>query len=173
VRPRRNLELLARLQFDLGGQEIIRVKLSDGGVRSLDAGQGGTLSSGLMYRSTFPLAIEATVGYKFALVTFSNGSIDFWRIPLDIIVSAAGVGHRVGVGATTHFRPTFSCKVSGVCSGEVIFDTAHGLILQYAYSTERSNRSFELGARVTLLSYAVDNETIGAHSIGVFASVRL
>jgi hypothetical protein len=173
ARPRRNLKLLGRTQFDYGGDEIVRLTLSNGDERGLDAGQGITLSAGLLYQSTFPLAIEVTAGFKLALFTVSNGSVEFWRIPLDVIVSAGGVGHRVGIGATAHFRPTFSCNVSSLCSGEVILDTAHGVILQYAYSTEHSNRSLDLGARVTLLSYAADNETIGANSIGVFASGRL
>jgi hypothetical protein len=173
VRPQRNLKFLGRIQFDFGGEEIIGLRFTDGDERSLHAGQGATLSAGLMYRSSFPLAIEATVGFKLALLAPSNGNVDFTRIPLDVIVSAGGVGHRVGIGATAHFRPKLSCNVSGVCSGAVVFDTAHGLILQYAYSTQRTNRAFDLGARITLLSYAIDNETIGANSIGVFASGRL
>jgi hypothetical protein len=60
-----------------------------------------------------------------------------------------------------------------VCSQQVTFDTAHGLLFQYAYSTEHSNRSMDLGVRLTLMHYAVDNETFNADSVGVFVSGRL
>jgi hypothetical protein len=173
VHAQRNLRLLGRLELDVGGDELVRLKLVDGSERSLDAGGGFGLSAGLMYQTTFPLAIEATVGFKLGLITSPSGDVVFSRIPLDVVVSVADVGHRVGIGATTHLRPILSCNISGVCSNRVAFDTAYGLLCQYAYSTEHSNRSLELGARLTLMHYAVDNETFAANSIGVFVSGRL
>lgn len=154
---RRNAGVLLRMGFDAGGDELVKVRWSNGKRGSIKAGQLMTLAAGVLYRPDAPWALEGTIGYKLDKVNGSNGSIQFTRIPLDLIVDWAHGGHRLGAGPTVHLAPTLSCDADGACDGvgDVTFDTAFGGILQYAYGFPVGlNGGFDVGVRCTVIRYS-------------------
>jgi hypothetical protein len=122
------------------------------------------------YSSVRPWAIEATLGYKFDKVNGSNGTIEFTRIPLDVVASWAPGNHRLGAGATFHLAPRFKCDAAGVCGDSISFNTAAGAIIQYAYVLRPgSSVGFEFGLRGTLIRYASsDVPTQNGSGVGFF-----
>jgi hypothetical protein len=122
----RPLGFLVRMGLEGGGDKLVTVEWEDGDKQDITAGGLLTFSGGLLYHPDAPYAIEATIGYKFDRVNGSNGKIQFTRVPLDMVVSWARSGHRLGVGGTMHLSPTFTCEVDGMCDGSVSYDDAFG-----------------------------------------------
>ncbi len=151
---KRDIGFLLRMGFDFGGDKLAEVRWSDGTTDTLKAGQLISFSAGALYHPDAQWALEGTLGYKFDKVNGSNGSIEFTRIPLDVIVAYANGGHRIGGGAAVHFSPTFTCDAGGVCNATASFDTAFGAIVQYAYGLRVGvNGGFDFGARYTFIRY--------------------
>ncbi len=74
-----------------GGDDLVKVSLSDGSSQTLSAGDGIALSLGLMYTPlwidhTVGLGLSATAGYKGWSVGGSNGDISIGRFPLVLAV---------------------------------------------------------------------------------------
>jgi hypothetical protein len=150
------LGLLLRMNFDFGGDRLVDVMWTDGESATLRAGQLITFAAGIGYRSNASWAIEATLGYKFDKVNGSNGTIEFTRVPVDIIVSWAPGHHRLGGGPTVHLAPTFNCGASGLCDTKVVFDPAFGGVVQYAYLLKSANTGvgLDLGVRYSFIWYS-------------------
>lgn len=171
----RPVSVLLRVGVDIGGDEIFSGTTSDGSSVSMSGGGGGVISGGLLIAPDAPYAFEVTLGYKTTNQSFSNGSISFSRIPLDAILSFAPGNHRLGIGMTAHFAPTFDCNVSGICAGRVELDTSYGLLLQWAYTLHH----VELGLRATVIGYHATEIITGAtasfsgNSAGAFVDLRL
>jgi hypothetical protein len=165
----RNLGFLIRMNFDFGGDVVEEVSWTNGDSTKLKAGQLITFAGGVLYRPQAPWALETTLGYKFDKANGSNGTIEFTRIPLDVIASWANGGHRLGGGATLHFSPTFRCDATGVCSTTSSFDTALGGIVQYAYGYAIGNHGYDVGVRYTKIRYAGSGlPTIDGSGFGFF-----
>lgn len=171
VPGRRKVGFLLRVGLDAGGDELVKVSWSDGDTGSIKAGQLFTVAGGVLYRSDAPWAVEGTIGYKFDKVNGSNGSIQFSRIPIDLIVDWTHGGHRLGAGPTVHLAPKLSCDASGTCDGvsDVSYRTAIGGILQYAYGFPVGlNGGFDVGVRCTVIRYSGSGlRTIDGTSAGV------
>ncbi len=153
----RKVGVLLRLDFDFGGDRVWTATWSDGNTKDIKAGQLFTISGGLYYHPDAPYAVEATLGYKSDGAEGANGNITFWRVPFDLVASFAPGRHRIGVGPTVHFSPTFGCNADGACgfgTWEVKYDTAIGGIVQYAYGYPLSrNSGVEVAVRYTAIQY--------------------
>jgi hypothetical protein len=169
--PSRSVALLVRMDLAFGGKELARVQWSDGTEGKLKAGQLMTFAAGVLFHPELPVAVEGTVGYKFDQVNGSNGSIKFTRLPVDVVVSYAYRGHRLGAGLTAHLSPKFSCAVDGLCDTSTQYRTAFGPLAQYAYGFRIGNNGgFELGARYTRVKYSGSGlETIDGSGFGLLA----
>lgn len=164
---RRSVGLLLRMAFDFGGDRIADVSWSDGDSYTLRAGQLATVAAGLLYRSASSYAVEGTVGYKFDKVNGSNGTMEFVRVPVDVVASYAWRWLRVGAGPTVHFAPTFRCRAPGLCDYKVPYDTALGAIAQAGLVTGMTG--FDLGVRYTLIRYSGPGlRSIDGSGIGFF-----
>lgn len=166
----RKLGLLVRMGLDFGGEKVADVTWSNGDTKTLKAGQLFTFSGGLFYHPAAPWALETTIGYKFDQANGSNGSIAFTRVPLDVVASFASGRHRIGVGPTVHFSPTFTCD-AGICfttKVETKFDTAIGGIAQYAYGFPVGrNSGFELAVRFTAIEYKRSGGSMDGNGGGI------
>lgn len=150
----RPLSLLLRLGAEFGGDDLFQIMSSDSKSTTITAGGRLALSAGLFFHGQLPFTVEATVGYKFDNREYSNGSIEFTRVPIDVIASGRLYGLRAGVGVTMHLAPSLSCKVTDLCTGAISFDTALGGILQFAYSfNQGGNGSLDIGIRFTSITY--------------------
>ena len=173
---RRSVGALFRAGVDLGGEELVELRYDDGRSSTIRAGQLVTFAGGILYQPAASWSAEATIGYKIDRESASNGSVQFARIPVDIVVSYAAAGHRLGAGVTTHLSPSFDCDgtVCGGASISIPLNTAFGLIAQYAYGFRRGDRGFELGGRYTRISYVGNGvATFDGSSIGVFVGAWL
>jgi hypothetical protein len=151
----RGVGILLRMNFDFGGDTVDYGAFTNGDEWKIKAGQLFTFAGGVIVHPDAPWAVEATAGYKFDQVNGSNGTIKFTRIPVDVVVSWAPGGHRLGAGATVHVSPTYRCDVSGLCDITADWDTAFGAIVQYAYGLKvGDNGAFDVGARYTYIQYA-------------------
>lgn len=168
----RTVAFLMRFGLEFGGDDLVMVTDTDGGSTTITGGGRGLFSAGAIYHPAAPFTVEATLGWKTSAARRANGSIAFDRFPLDLIVSVAGHGHRLGAGPTVHFGPTLSCNVSGLCDQNVSFDTAVGGVIQYAYTyifRGTTNRAVEFGARYTFLTYSGDGvPDVDGSAFGLF-----
>jgi len=165
----RDLGFLLRMNFDFGGDTMSEIRWSNGDTTKLKAGQLFTFAGGVLYHPRAFWALETTIGYKFDKANGSNGTIEFTRIPLDVIASWAFGGSRLGAGPTLHFSPTFNCDASGVCSTKSTFDTAVGGIVQYAYGFAVNNHGYDLGVRYTFIRYSAGGvATVDGSGVGFF-----
>jgi hypothetical protein len=167
----RSIGLLMRMNFDFGGEELAHVSFSDGGMSTIKAGQLATFSGGLIYHPAAPWTLEATIGYKFDKKSASNGTIEFTRIPLDLVASfVVGGAMRLGAGPTIHLSPTFHCDAA-VCGGEanISLSNSIGVIAQWAYGFSHGARSFDVGFRYTHMRYSSpDVASFDGSSMGLF-----
>jgi hypothetical protein len=170
----RNIGLLLRIGLDYGGDDIATVMvISDLGDRSTKTLKGGGLGSGsvgLIYRAETAWTLEATFGIKFDGVGEGNDHVRFWRLPVEVIGSAALGSVRLGGGPTVHLSPTFSCQIAGDCNESISLNTALGGILQLAYAGHfRGNAGYNVGLRYTHITYSADGfEDVNGSSIGGF-----
>ncbi len=163
--------LLLRMNLDFGGDKVADVTWSDGSTATLRAGQLITFAAGFGYRAASAWAIETTLGYKFDKVNGSNGTIEFTRIPIDVILSWAPGPHRLGGGPTVHLAPRFNCSASGLCDQKVDFQPAFGGIVQYACVLRPPGMSLglDLGLRYSFIWYSGrDVPTQNGSSFGFF-----
>lgn len=127
-----------------------------------------------------PFALEATLGYKTGRTSASNGTVEFTRLPVDVLVSLT-LGHtRLGFGATMHFHPSAKRNVATVYADEVAFDDALGFLLQFAHTLPfSSTHGIDLGARYTSIKYSVSEGQMApvskfdGSSAGLFVGIRL
>jgi hypothetical protein len=92
----RSVGAVFRLGLDFGGEELVELNYDDGRSSSIRAGQLFTFAGGILYQPPAPWSLEATIGYKIDRASASNGGVQFARIPLDVVVSFASKGHRLG-----------------------------------------------------------------------------
>lgn len=150
----RPLGFLLRMGFDFGGDKLVEVRWDNGDKGTLRAGQLISFGAGFLYHPNAPWALEGTIGYKFDKVNGSNGTIEFTRFPLDLVVAWAARGHRLGAGPTVHLSPKYRCDATGLCDQTVSFDTAVGGILQYAYGFRLgASAGLDAGLRYTFVDY--------------------
>ncbi len=158
------------VDVDTGSDIMFTGVFTDGSTDDITGGEGVIFAGGVYVPIEDDLGVQATIGYKWDSIDAANGTIDFTRIPIDMLVfKHLGDNHSVAAGATYHMSPTFTCEVTAVCTGSVEFDGAFGLIAEYSYALQSNKESgMKIGVRYTNISYessavtqAYDGSSIG------------
>lgn len=117
-----------------GGDELARVRFSDGYTESIDAGGLLHLAAGVVVMlPQTPIAVQATVGWHSDSVNASNGDITFTRYPIELL----GFWHatpywRFGGGARFVNGAEFESDVNGFTDTVRYKDTV-GLVLETGF----------------------------------------
>jgi hypothetical protein len=117
--------------YDLGGDTLVRARLSDGSSPTIDANGGLVLAVGADF---LPLAggrlrTRATLGLKYDWIDASNATVTYLAFPLEAVELVALGPFRVGAGLSLSLRPRLSG--SGLASGlDAAFETSLGVVLQ-------------------------------------------
>lgn len=159
----------ASADTDINAEVLVTTVYTDGSTDEITGGEGFTLSGGIYIPIEKDIGIQATIGYKIDSVDANNGTIDFTRIPLDVLVfKHFGDKHSIAAGGTYHLSPTFTCEVSGVCTGSLNFDSALGLIAEYSYAIKKNTEGgMKIGLRYTNISYELGAASLDGSSIGM------
>ena len=143
------------VDVDTGSDIMFTGVFTDGSTDDITGGEGVVFAGGVYVPIEDDLGVQATIGYKWDSIDAANGTIDFTRIPIDMLVfKHLGDSHSFAAGATYHMSPTFTCEVTAVCTGSVEFDGAFGLIAEYSYALKSNKESgMKIGVRYTNISY--------------------
>lgn len=158
-------KLALEMGLHAGGDDLITATFTSGTTQTVKAGQLISLSIGAGFDISKQVESRVTYGIKVDEVSASNGSIDFARYPLDMLVLYKAGMWDLGGGLTYHMSPKLSG--SGAASIPTIkFDNALGYLLE----ADRfySQRAY-FGFRYTSIDYKVTgyNVTVSGNSIGV------
>jgi hypothetical protein len=74
---------------EYGGDNLGTILYEDGSEQKMLSGQGATLAVGGQVRPSFdsPLALRATVGFKYQTTAATNANITFTRVPIEVVAS--------------------------------------------------------------------------------------
>ena len=137
-----------------GGDSLAEVLYTDGGSRTIKAGNLVQIYAGAEYRAPgSPFAFQGTVGYHFDNVSAQNGSMRFERYPIELIgLWNASPSIRLGVGAryAAGARLTsggaasigsydFDSSIAPLALGEWLITPHMGLQLRYVHETFKLN----------------------------------
>lgn len=164
----------AGVGLDAGGDEVAKVKLSDGSSEAIDAGAGVSFTLGADIDLSEDTMLRATLGYKFDNVSAENGDMTFSRVPLEVLGYRFWGEHGIGGGLGYHTAVKFDCDFSGVCNDSVDLDDELGLIVEYLYRSRRedSNKGFSIGVRAGL-GYEYQADGGGGSVDGNYLGVNL
>ncbi len=123
--------------FDFGGDTLVTVVFTDGSTKSINANEGLYFGGGVSILSdSKDIETEVSLSYKFTGINASNGSVDWTRFPLEVLVFYRLPQFRVGGGLTYHLSP----KLSGSGPAGNIntkFDDSAGFVLQADYLLQK------------------------------------
>jgi hypothetical protein len=176
--------MLFELGIGGGGDDIVKVHLSDGSDQTLSAGDGAAVSVGLMFTpywvgDKLGVGASGTVGYKGWSVGGSNGSISLSRFPLTfalhllpriaprwLLLARGGIDKEAGV----------SISGSGVAAGtNVDLNASLGGFGEVGFykimDTPEQRGAWSLTVRYTKLSYSANGGSVDAQSVMVFTSL--
>lgn len=141
---------MVKAGYDFGGDTVVTAVFTNGSTKSIKANEGLFVGGGVsIMNDARNLQGEVSLSYKFQSIDASNGSIDFTRFPLDMLVFYRESRFRFGGGLTYHMSP--KVKGSGVVGGlNVDFKDALGVILEADYLVWRD---MAVGLRYTILEY--------------------
>lgn len=150
--------------LDFGGDKMIEIGFDNGDTNKVTAGEGLYFAGGLGVSSgDGKYDGQVTLGWKYRGVSATNGDLDWTRYPLEALGYLNTNKIRLGGGVAYHLNPTL--KGSGVLDGlEAKFDDALGFILEAQY---RFNDSMLAGARMTMIDYKIEGESIKGDSFGM------
>lgn len=159
------------VSFDFGGDDLLKVKFTDGTSSTLRAGDGMQLNFGavasLDQMNTFFATM--TLGWKYSGIgKAENGSATISRFPLEGMLYYRAGKHRIGAGLTKHLG--ISYDTGGVLAdASTNLESNVGSILSYGYSFEETDM-MAFGIKYTNLTYtATEFDTdVDAGSWGVF-----
>lgn len=164
---------------EIGG--VLYMNLDHGGETLVSTSEGNIKSGGLVHLAG-GLAIhgygngsfetQLTAGMKADSVSASNGTVSFYRWPIELMQFYKHGMFRVGAGLTYHVNPELDCDVDYECNWTVEFDNALGYVGQADFVLPMSSpwvRELTLGARFTFIEYEEKTfgEKIDGDSIGV------
>lgn len=163
---------LVGINAEFGGDTLMTVVFSDGTSQDVKAGQGFSLFGGaalkdLFNTGEFGIDVQGTLGVKYSTIQeASNGSVDFFRFPVELLILGDWNGFRFGGGPCYHFANSLSA--SGVLSaGNLNFDDALGVTGQIDYTIAGH---WNIGARYTAISYkpqVAGVSSVSANNFGV------
>ena len=132
------------------------------------------LGAGFEFFLDRDLSLETLIGYHFDMVTADNGSVGFYRLPIDLNLMKKIDQHRIGLGASYHVGPELDL-VDG--QGPMVkFDDALGISVNYGYEFDQ----FILGFKYLSIDYELESidgvsvtsaEDVDGSYFGVFISV--
>lgn len=132
--------------LEAGGDRVVETLFEDGTTQTMRAGQGGTVAIGGEIRPHWesPLALRATVGFKYVTTAATNVDITLTRVPIEVVGTyTLANDFRVGGGYVRHSAARFK---GGGLGPDVDFEEAQG-------------GTIELGWRWLALSYTMLNYT--------------
>jgi hypothetical protein len=148
--------------FDFGGDTLVTVVFADGSTKSINANEGLYFGGGVSILSdSKDIETEVSLSYKFTGINASNGSIDWTRFPLEVLVFYRLPQFRLGGGLTYHLSPKLSG--SGVTNANLKFDDSAGFVLQADYLLQK----ITVGLRYTSLQYKVGGASVKSDGVGV------
>jgi len=185
TRPRNPvLGLMLEVGIGGGGDDLARVSLSDGSHETLSAGDGISVSVGLMVtpfwlRDRLGVGLSGTIGYKGWSVGGSNGDIRLGRYPVTAAVHVLPrVAKRWLLMARGGIDKEFNVSISGSgdLSGPAIDLTAglggFGEVGFYKIMNTREQRgAWSLTFRYTKLTYSANGATADAASLMVYSAL--
>jgi hypothetical protein len=159
---------------DFGGDELIKVRYTDGTEASLFAGTGFKVDGGIIWRvldhGGIGLDLQGTLGWKYMDVSAQNQDLSLSRFPAELLAFYHLKMLRLGAGLQYQFAPTFNAS-GNLVNGNSVFDPALGEVLQADLTFAKR---FQLALRYTLESYHKGSSpTINANSVGFGLGVLL
>src|SRR5712691_1221874 len=149
--------------FDFGGDKLITVIFADGSTKSINANEGLYFGGGVSILSdSKDIETEVSLSYKTTGINASNGSVDWTRFPLEVLVFYRLPQFRLGGGLTYHLSP----KLSGSGPAGNIstkFDDSAGFVLQADYLLQK----ITFGLRYTSLQYKVGGASAKSDGVGI------
>lgn len=172
--PVRPFQLVAWTGLDFGFTTLAEVTYEDGSHQKLTANEGFMLAVGASFLRFLEgrLETQATIGYKRASLSATNGSITFSAWPVELLEAWQAGPVRLAAGLSLQLSPRIDG--SGVASAlDVGFDPSLGVVAQAAWTwrpgAERRWR-LELGARFTWQTLRVSSGqqvTTDANALGI------
>ena len=156
-------KFLVEAGINYGGDEILEVFFTNGENQKMRAGQGGFIALGgeFQFSKIEPLALRATLGFKYNTTAADDANIKLTRVPINIVAFwKLNEDFRIGVGGTTHQNVSFD--------GDGFFSDVD--------FTSSFGPRFELGYKWFAITYEIINYKdemnleISANSIGLSAS---
>lgn len=145
---------------EMGGDDFLEVRFTNGGTQKLRAGQGGTVAVGGILRpaADSPLSLRGTMGIKYVTSAADNANVRFTRIPVELVGSYQHPrGFRGGAGVVYHTGNSF--KGDGFFADET-FAAATGVTAELGYKA--------VALTYTALSYKVQGgPSLDGGSIGL------
>jgi len=173
------LDWVVQMGLDFGGDTLAKAKFKGGGTDTIKAGEGLWLTGGIV-GIVENFETQFTIGYKFDSSTASNGSMDFSRIPVELLWfynKRNDEGYfsgtwRFGGGITYHINPEL--KGDGAAKKiDAEFDNALGFILEAGviFQTQDAIKPF-LGLRYTFIDYEIGKNSADGNCLGFLAGIK-
>ena len=166
---------MAKIGIDFGGETLSTVVFSNGASQSIKSNEGLFIGGGVsILNEARNIETEISLTYKIAVISASNGELEWTRVPLDALVFYRIPKFRFGGGLTYHMNPEVSG--SGAASNiNLKFDDALGLLLQADWLImDKRSLSMALGVRYTNIEYKLQGTSTTANTsgLGITYSVR-
>ena len=160
------LSLEAGLTF--GGDKLVAITDTNGDTHSLYAGNSIFSDVGVQHNfGASGWSLRATGGFAFTGQSYSNATISFAYVPVNLLGIYSVGNNHFGAGLAVHLSPKLDMDGTGPNAD---FKTATGLVLQYQY--------WLFGVRYTAIHYQISSLTDGfscvancsysGNSLGVF-----
>ncbi len=164
------LKILFTAGVSFGGDELYKVKFTDGTTDEISAGSLLTLGMGADYRlPSSPYSFRTILEYQFDSVEATNGDMSFSKIAIDALAFYNFDIHSVGLGLTYNIDPelevTCNYNCGSIPTGKLAMDSAAGFILEYNYNF---NENANVGVRYTNISFDVESESVDGSNVGLF-----
>ncbi len=151
--------LVLGLNFEFGGDDIVRVYFEDGSSQGVDAGRGGSVHAGVHYRTASNWDFRGTFGYKYVTTAADNADLYLDRFVIEAVIDYIfDAKWFLGGGFVHHNKIEFHGDDLGP---NFKLDDASGYMLEAGWSY--------IGVRYTFMDYKDEfGYEYDANNIGVF-----
>lgn len=170
------LEPILTVGYESGGDDLVQTTATD-----LSAGGGLAFGAGLSFsRAESSLSLRVMIHYLFDAVEFTSpdGEADTEALPLELALFKRWQRHEFGIGPSIHFNPSYEISSGNpALNGQVDFDTAAGVFLQYNYifsqaATATYTTDTYLALKLRAMDYETAGATLDADSIGLYLGAK-
>lgn len=160
--------------YDIGGEKLIQVPLSDGSQPSLRYNAGLFLNGGGDF---LPIAdgllhTRATLGVRFRMINASDGDITHMTFPLEVVEFLNFAPVRIGAGAAVALGPRTTASGAGTLYAGQLRDlkTTVGLAIQGEYEFGGGRASgISIGARYLIQRVRFqEGGSANGNSLGIY-----